>query len=190
MTSYVVKVGGAGGLGWFLSLISRKSALISHDFNLISTDFSTRCTRFLSLPTPREAPNLARWEGSTQSMEGHAHFRYGFISSTDPLGYSWHIYIYTQWCIIDTMVTNFKQRLAKSLANQPVQTLHKEPHPVLVGTHQRQQPQLHIQQHTMMARCHVQGDRAPHRILLTFSLSLTYLSSVYMYFFWSCHLHH
>jgi len=33
MTSYVVKVGGAGGLGWFSSLISRKSALISHDFN-------------------------------------------------------------------------------------------------------------------------------------------------------------
>ena len=47
------KVGRAGGLGWFPSLISRKSALISHDFNLISTDFSTRCTRFLSLPTPR-----------------------------------------------------------------------------------------------------------------------------------------
>jgi len=47
------KVGGAGGLGWFPSLISRKSALISHDFNLISTDFSTRCTRFHSLPTPR-----------------------------------------------------------------------------------------------------------------------------------------
>ena len=53
MTSYVVKVGGAGGLGWFPSLISRKSALISHDFNLISADFSTRCTRFLSSPTPR-----------------------------------------------------------------------------------------------------------------------------------------
>ena len=53
MTSYVVKVGGAGGLGWFLCLISRKSALISHDFNLISTDFSTRCKRFLLLPTPR-----------------------------------------------------------------------------------------------------------------------------------------
>ena len=53
MTSYVVKVGGAGGLGWFPTLISRKSALISHDFNLISTDFSTKCTRFLSLPTPR-----------------------------------------------------------------------------------------------------------------------------------------
>ena len=53
MTSYVVKVGRAGGLGWFPSLISRKSALISHDFNLISTDFSTRCTRFLLLPTPR-----------------------------------------------------------------------------------------------------------------------------------------
>jgi len=34
-------------------LISRKSALISHDFNLISTDFSMRCTRFLSLPTLR-----------------------------------------------------------------------------------------------------------------------------------------
>ena len=30
------KVGGAGVLGWFPSLISRKSALISHDFNLIS----------------------------------------------------------------------------------------------------------------------------------------------------------
>jgi len=27
--------------------------LISHDFNLISTDFSMRCTRFLLLPTPR-----------------------------------------------------------------------------------------------------------------------------------------
>jgi len=40
-------------LGWFPSLISRKSALISHDFNLISTDFSTRCMRFLLLPTPR-----------------------------------------------------------------------------------------------------------------------------------------
>ena len=51
MTLYVVKVGGAGFR--FPSLISRKSALISHDFNLISTDFSTRCTRFLSLPTPR-----------------------------------------------------------------------------------------------------------------------------------------
>ena len=53
MTSYVVKVGGAGGLGRFPSLISRKSALISHDFNLIATDFSARCTRFLLLPTPR-----------------------------------------------------------------------------------------------------------------------------------------
>ena len=56
MTSYVVKVGGAGGLGWFPSLISRKFALISHDFNLISTDFSTRCTRFLSWLTPRSIP--------------------------------------------------------------------------------------------------------------------------------------
>jgi len=29
-----------------------KSALISYDLDLISTDFSTRCTRFLLLPTP------------------------------------------------------------------------------------------------------------------------------------------
>ena len=45
------------GWGWFPSLSSRKSALISHDFNLLSTDFSTKCTRFLSLPTPRIIPN-------------------------------------------------------------------------------------------------------------------------------------
>ena len=36
MTLYVVKVGGAGALGWFPSLISRKSALISTWFQLIS----------------------------------------------------------------------------------------------------------------------------------------------------------
>jgi len=65
----VVKMGGAGGLGWFLSSISRKSALISHDFNLISTDFSTRCTRFLSLPTPRTRPLSVGGVAESTSLE-------------------------------------------------------------------------------------------------------------------------
>jgi len=68
MTSYVVKVGGAGGLGWFPSLIPRKSALISHDFKLISTDFSTRCTRFLSLLTPRYS--------IFPEVKGHVHIKF------------------------------------------------------------------------------------------------------------------
>ena len=49
------------GWGWRVGLISELDfkeicfdfSWFQLDFNLISTDFSTRCTRFLSLPTPR-----------------------------------------------------------------------------------------------------------------------------------------
>ena len=91
MTSYVVKVGGAGGLGWFPSLISRKSALISHDFNLISTDFSMRCTRFLSLPTPRKNQAFFKHSPHTNCISNSAILRNNYISLLSDLHACVHV---------------------------------------------------------------------------------------------------